>query len=128
MNRKSKIKCGFCGWIINVGSCANIEKHKCFEKYREELHLLHIDENHVATMIPRYGHNKNSEINTSAVIRVENNVETKSDDGTDETLIELVFERPALWNYKLPLQDRTNLKKDALWLEVSNRMGGGDLI
>lgn len=72
--------------------------------------------------VPRYGH-KNLEINTADVVPVE----TKSDD-TDETLIELVFERPALWNHKLPLQDRTNLKKDALWLEVSNRMGGGDLV
>lgn len=72
--------------------------------------------------VPRYGHNENS-----AVISVENYNETKVDDSTDETLIELVFERPALWNHKLPLQDRTNLKKDALWLEVSNRMGGGNL-
>ncbi|EFN73586.1 hypothetical protein EAG_01908, partial [Camponotus floridanus] len=45
-------------------------------------------------------------------------------EGTDELPTELVFERSALWNYKIPLQDRTNLKKDALWLEISNRMGG----
>lgn len=56
-----------------------------------------------------------------------NDIETKSND-TNETLIELVFQRPALWNYKLPIQNRTNLKKDALWLEVSNGMGGGNLI
>lgn len=62
-----------------------------------------------------------------SAIPIENNVETKLDDA-DETLINLVFERPALWNYKLPIQDRTKLKKDALWLEISNRMGGSNLV
>lgn len=54
--------------------------------------------------------------------------EIKLDDNIDETLIELIFQRPALWNFKIPVQHRTNLKKDALWLEVSNGMGGGDLV
>lgn len=43
------IKCGYCGWIM-YGSCAEIEAHKCFESYDEELHVIVVDEKGRATM------------------------------------------------------------------------------
>ncbi|XP_011882824.1 PREDICTED: uncharacterized protein LOC105570318 [Vollenhovia emeryi] len=118
-----KIKCGYCGCIMN-SSCMNIQQHKCFENYQDDVHLLHVDENQVVRIVPRYDENSdiNTTIPTDVVVPVENDSKTSDN---DEILIELVFQRPALWNHKLPLQDRTNLKKDALWLEVSNGMGGG---
>ncbi|XP_012216604.2 uncharacterized protein [Linepithema humile] len=116
------LKCGYCGWLI-AGSCGNIFRHKCFKKFSEEMHALHVDENHVARMIARNYYKENDPQNTS-VIPVEDNSKSISDD-SDEILIELVFQRPAIWNYKLPLRDRTKLKIEALWVEISNVMGGG---
>lgn len=51
---------------------------------------------------------------------------TPVDAGNDnETLIQLVKERPALWNHSLQLGARTKLKKETLWTEILNNMGDG---
>lgn len=107
-----------------MGSCGNILQHKCFENYSEEVHALHIDKNHVARMVPRS--NENEDPSNATVIPPGGNEQSQSVcDDIDEILIEMVFQKPALWNHKLPLHERTQLKVNALWLEVSNAMGGG---
>lgn len=56
--------------------------------------------------VPRYDENAELNITMSgnvAVIPAEDS-KTKADNNADETLIELVFQRPAIWNYKLPIQ------------------------
>lgn len=45
-------------------------------------------------------------------------------DSFEEQLIKYVQDRPALYNISLPLSDRTNGKKNALWLEIFNIFGG----
>ncbi|XP_024871684.1 uncharacterized protein LOC112454480 isoform X2 [Temnothorax curvispinosus] len=45
-------------------------------------------------------------------------------DTLDELLIGAVKERRALYDYTIPASQRTNLRKNALWLEVSNLLGG----
>jgi len=35
-----------------------------------------------------------------------------------------VMERPALYNHKLNLKERSKLKKSALWEEIKNTLGG----
>lgn len=40
----------------------------------------------------------------------------------NEALINAVYARPALYNYRIPLKERTSLKKKALWNEVANLM------
>ncbi|XP_018371506.1 PREDICTED: uncharacterized protein LOC108766603, partial [Trachymyrmex cornetzi] len=41
----------------------------------------------------------------------------------DEILIDLVHARRALWDYTIPVKNRTKLKKDALWQEIENILG-----
>lgn len=43
---------------------------------------------------------------------------------TDELLIACVAQKPALYDHRLPVAERTLLKKNALWQEVCNMMGG----
>lgn len=47
-----------------------------------------------------------------------------SKDILDEVLIGAVKARKALYDYSLPAFERTNLRKNALWAEVSNILGG----
>jgi len=44
--------------------------------------------------------------------------------GIDEELISIVQQRPALYDHRIPTQERTKLKKRDLWQEVSNCLGG----
>ncbi|XP_018399870.1 PREDICTED: uncharacterized protein LOC108777457 [Cyphomyrmex costatus] len=122
-NENVHIKCGYCGWVMR-GTCSNIEAHECFRNYNEDLHLLQVDNDHVARMIPRNTYEENDISNTEVVPSKHRKY---LGDTTNELLIELVQARPSLWNYTLPLQERTNIKKDALWAEISNEMGGGNM-
>ncbi|EZA54579.1 hypothetical protein X777_05690 [Ooceraea biroi] len=47
-----------------------------------------------------------------------------SKDILDEVLIGAVKARKALYDYSLPAFQRTNLRKNTLWAEVSNTLGG----
>jgi len=42
----------------------------------------------------------------------------------DEELISLVQQRPALYDHRIPTQERTKLNKNDLWQEVSNCLAG----
>jgi len=55
----------------------------------------------------------------------ENNLEIQ---GIDEELISIVQQRPALYDHRIPPQERTKLKKKDLWQEVSNCLGGQFII
>lgn len=45
-------------------------------------------------------------------------------DTLDELLIGAVKARKGLYDYRIPANQRTNLRKNALWAEVSNTLGG----
>ncbi|XP_025162721.1 uncharacterized protein LOC112590456 [Harpegnathos saltator] len=43
---------------------------------------------------------------------------------TEEFLIACVAQKPALYDHRLPITERTLVKKNALWQEICNMMGG----
>lgn len=43
---------------------------------------------------------------------------------TDELLIYYVSQKPALFDHRIPASDRSTLKKNALWQEICNSLGG----
>jgi len=54
--------------------------------------------------------------------------ETQETEATqDEILIACVAQKPALYDYRLPLNERTMIKRNALWNEICNVMGGTKL-
>lgn len=54
-----------------------------------------------------------------------NNVDTGAQEmSCDELLITCVAQKPALFDHRIPANERSNLKKNTLWQEVSNQMGG----
>ncbi|KAF5278440.1 hypothetical protein FQA39_LY13116 [Lamprigera yunnana] len=59
----------------------------------------------------------------------ENNIQTeRTDEIISEMLISFVSLRPALWNHKLPLIERTRTIKEHLWVEVVSEYGGKSII
>lgn len=56
------------------------------------------------------------------VTRDENNALEAQE--VDEELISIVQQRPALYDHRIPLPERTKFKKKDLWQEVSNCLGG----
>lgn len=42
----------------------------------------------------------------------------------NEILIALVRVRRCLWDHTIPIKERTKLKKEALWQEIVNTLGG----
>ncbi|XP_077280388.1 uncharacterized protein LOC143907448 isoform X2 [Temnothorax americanus] len=99
-----KHKCGYCGRLF---SFTNFIKHECFKHYVEDEDRICVDENYVVTICTA----KTAE-------------GPACKDTLDELLIRAVKERRALYDYTIPVSQRTNLRKNALWLEVSNLLGG----
>ncbi|XP_039301705.1 uncharacterized protein LOC105204915 [Solenopsis invicta] len=106
-NISPPIKCGNCNWLINGLLHVSLLEHSCFRHYDEEKHLLHVDDNNVASIIEK-----------------DQSIDIQASNVTDynEALINAVYARPALYNYRIPLKERTSLKKKALWNEVANLM------
>jgi len=50
--------------------------------------------------------------------------ESAHKDNLDELLIGAVKERTVLYDNSIPAFERSNLRKNALWAEVSNILGG----
>ncbi|KAM0734473.1 hypothetical protein ACS0PU_011944 [Formica fusca] len=89
-------------------------QHSCFNEYNEAINTIIIDENNVVT------------IGNKPSIDVIDNL-SQSEEAeitTDELLIACVAQKPALYDHRLPLADRTLFKKNALWQEICNMMGG----
>jgi hypothetical protein len=65
--------------------------------------------------------------NTAVNIQHDDPIETKKL-ALEEQLIDEVFQRPGLWNFKLPLAERESQVKEKLCEEVSAAMGGNIII
>ncbi|XP_071653252.1 uncharacterized protein [Temnothorax longispinosus] len=111
-DKSPPIKCGYCGWLLDglLDGFVDVSllQHNCLKHYNEEKHLLHIDDNNVATIIEK-------DQSTS--------IQTTNTSEYNEALVNAVYSRPALYDHRIPLKDRTSLKKKALWKEVGNLMG-----
>lgn len=46
----------------------------------------------------------------------------------NETLISMVYARRNLWDYRIPLQQRTNFKIKAMWQEIADEFEGTYLL
>ncbi|XP_067203441.1 uncharacterized protein [Linepithema humile] len=108
------IKCGYCGKVLAVNTQEEIFRHNCFQHYNEEMHAIFIDENFVATIVE----------NSNKIVPEDINEHQYSIDQRDEMLIDIIQTKPALWNFQIPLSERTKAKKKALWKEVENALGG----
>lgn len=135
---EEKFKCGYCGWIICCDKDGHIS-HDCFRNCRE----LIIDNNRNLF--------KNDSLETHS--QVESETETKDENSItyieenaankkgniaenfeehtgydterlDEDLIRAVKERPALYNFRIPVKERGREQKDFLWQEVSECLKG----
>ncbi|XP_066586349.1 uncharacterized protein [Prorops nasuta] len=103
---KIRHKCGYCGWLFKL--TADFTDHKCFKNYKEEVDRIKIDENHVVTIIE---HNP---------MAIDDNKEH-----LNELLIEAVRSKRGLYDFRhIPASERTLLRKNALWMEVSNMLRG----
>ncbi|XP_032685711.1 uncharacterized protein LOC116850941 [Odontomachus brunneus] len=108
------IKCGYCGSILTVDTQEQILCHNCFQKYDEERHAISINEDFVAIIVEA----------SNEIVSEDTSNEQYSTDHRDEMLINIVQTKPALWNFQIPLRERTKAKKKALWKEVENMLGG----
>lgn len=97
-------KCGYCEWIFRFTT--NFIDHDCFKHYIEGVDHISVDENYVVTIIEK---------NPKVVDRKEN---------LNELLIEAVRSKRGLYDFRVPASERTMLRKNALWVEVSNILGG----
>ncbi|XP_025270802.1 uncharacterized protein LOC105257598 isoform X3 [Camponotus floridanus] len=101
-------KCGYCGWILTNNMDILQPMHHVFLiMIYEAINTIIIDENNIVTI----GYKPGIEVNCS------------NSQDTDEMLIACVSQKPALYHHRLPVSERTNLKKNALWQEVCNMMG-----
>lgn len=48
----AKMKCGYCGWIM-PDDLSELNKHKCFETFNDEVDIIRVDDNKVVTMNTR---------------------------------------------------------------------------
>jgi len=68
----------------------------------------------------------NSSSSASKIVdgTTKNNLVALSADAIDELLIEAVEQKRPLWDHSLGCKNRSKLKINALWTEVSNMIGG----
>ncbi|KYN05466.1 hypothetical protein ALC62_03603 [Cyphomyrmex costatus] len=101
-------------------------KHKCFVTYDDKVDVIAVDENKVVTMktMEKQQQQRNSNRSVSKIDdTTKNSLTALSADAIDELLIETVEQKKALWDHSQGCKNRSKLKTDALWAEVSNIIG-----
>ncbi|KAI4467940.1 forkhead box protein [Holotrichia oblita] len=105
---ENNYNCGYCKDII---SPKEIDTHNCFVGYNSEYYYMSYDENFAITM--------NLKSNTD-----DETQSTAESLDVDEMLISAVSVRPALYNYKLPLQERSAMSREQIpkrWKYLKDR-------
>lgn len=97
-------KCGYCGWLFSFTT--NFIDHDCFKHYIEDVDHISVDENYVVTILKK----------NPTFIDGKRNL--------DELLIEAVRSKPGLYDFRILTSERTTLRKNAMWVEVSNILQG----
>ncbi|XP_011871627.1 PREDICTED: uncharacterized protein LOC105564088 [Vollenhovia emeryi] len=127
-----KFKCGYCGWILwdKNGTIS----HGCFKNCKElimdeDRNLFRKDSLETNVENETYG-SGTACIEESITYEKENvpeNIEeciTHDTERLDEDLISAVKERPALYDFRMPVKERGRKQKDCLWQEVSKCLKG----
>ncbi|CAL1681217.1 unnamed protein product [Lasius platythorax] len=128
MSEKKKFVCGNCNWVlkedqISLHSCLNIDKNKQI--------LIATDDRRVFVQdIENCYFDKENDAQENNTERMENEVEEEIDvphsinkQILDEELINAVQKRPPLYDYRMPLKERSRQKTD-LWKKVSEDLNG----
>lgn len=135
---EEKFKCGYCGWIICCDKDGQIS-HGCFRNCRE----LIMDNDRKLFKNDSLGTHSYVESETetedeNSIAYIEESVANKKEniaknfkeytsydtERLDEDLIRAVKERPALYNFRIPVKERGREQKDFLWQEVSECLKG----
>ncbi|XP_025996799.2 uncharacterized protein LOC105203524 [Solenopsis invicta] len=98
-----QLKCGHCTWQLN-SHCQNLWEHQCFADFNETKDLLNVDQNSIVTIV-RNGNTMHQE---------QPQPSTSAHNDIDELLIMAVMERPALFDHRIDIRERSKLKKNAL--------------
>ncbi|TGZ57696.1 histone H3 [Temnothorax longispinosus] len=98
-----------------------ILKHSCFGLFNAACQILSVDEAGKIIMTDINLMETTGDESLNDVTGNENNASEPQE--VDEELISIVQQRPALYDPRIPLQERTKLKKKDLWQEVSNCLG-----
>ncbi|XP_039311441.1 uncharacterized protein LOC105206094 isoform X2 [Solenopsis invicta] len=123
MSSLDRFKCGYCGWAVWRYKNERIS-HSCLANcdhlFMDNNRNLFIDETH----LHKTDSNTAIEIDTADKENIAENFESTAYDNLieniDEDLIATVKERPALYDYRIPVKERGRKQKDHLWQEVSN--------
>ncbi|KMQ83262.1 hypothetical protein RF55_20497 [Lasius niger] len=86
-------------------------QQSCFSQYEEATNTIVIDENNIVI------------IGNKLCIDIDLPESQDADMTTDELLIACVGQKPALYDHRLSVAERTLLKTNALWQEICNIMG-----
>ncbi|KYN21648.1 hypothetical protein ALC57_05975, partial [Trachymyrmex cornetzi] len=110
-----------------------LQRHKCFATYDDKVDIIAVDDNNVVTMntvettekqqaeLQKSSKQQQQSSSSSATKIVDTtNSGLTSADAIDELLIEAVEQKRPLWDHS----NRSKIKTDALWTEVSNIIGG----
>ncbi|KAM0728886.1 hypothetical protein ACS0PU_004240 [Formica fusca] len=119
MSSSNKFKCGYCGWIVWRDENGQVS-HGCFAKCKEL--LMDKDRNLFRNdSLGTHETDGNNTIEKSTAYEKENIEEHTAQDTEklDEDLISAVKERPALYDFRIPVKERGRKQKDCLWQEVS---------
>ncbi|KYN29049.1 hypothetical protein ALC57_01529 [Trachymyrmex cornetzi] len=128
-------KCGHCGWLITALLKENIKQHSCFGLFDETTHVLCSDDKNNILMFDKdkfvsASNDKAKELQSTTSNTKGKMTKTAKAKGKqieneyNEKLIAAIQKRPPLYDCRLPLKSRNNLKKEALWKEVANIVQG----
>ncbi|KYN08216.1 hypothetical protein ALC62_00803 [Cyphomyrmex costatus] len=114
----------------------DLVKHKCFATYDDEVDVIVVDDNNVVTMntvettekqqteLQKSSKRQQQSSSCSSASKIVDTTNNGSADAIDELLIEAVEQKRPLWDHSQGYKNRSKIKTDALWTEVSNIMGG----
>lgn len=119
--------CSYCNWVLKEDQ---ISSHSCLNMFDRNKHMLVVDDNrHIFIQDIQYCDKEND--GEESVKRIENEME-ETDSNTsysinkqeiDEELINAVQKHPPLYDYRMPLKERSRQKAD-LWRKVSEDLKG----
>ncbi|XP_018303493.1 uncharacterized protein [Mycetomoellerius zeteki] len=103
-------KCGYCGYYLPQSY--DLMKHSCFYPFDDEINAFNVDENSIVTVVVREEYDNNlSEPGTNTCQLTNNEDDVQQEVNIDELLITCVARKLALFDHRIPANERSNLKK-----------------
>ncbi|XP_025267867.1 uncharacterized protein LOC105253706 isoform X2 [Camponotus floridanus] len=115
-------KCGYCGYILPQSF--NLLDHSCFQPFNKDNDCINVDENLVVTVISRIEEFNEFTLPNKELNNSQEELNNSQEIDKDELLIYHVSQKRALFDHRIPANERSTLKKNALWQEICNSLGG----